>query len=150
MILNCTNISEDAFITLANSTNLPKLSSVKCVQDNTIIRKSYHYVMRAQYLSMSLKTDEGMRRQDVIDTSQFIQAIMNSFYVNNIQTFEIHTAQKFMKQIKTLFKLSRFTSFITKVGLYGVIDTEENKDVWQMIAASKSFPRLAVLSVKSL
>lgn len=55
-----------------------------------------------------------------------------------------------MKQIKTLFKLSKFTGFITKVGLYGLNDSEEHKDVWQMIAGSKSFPRLTVLSVKSL
>lgn len=46
MTLNCTNLSEDAFITLANSINLPKLEYIKCVVDN-VVKKAFHYVMRA-------------------------------------------------------------------------------------------------------
>ncbi|KAL4467213.1 hypothetical protein ABPG73_014878 [Tetrahymena malaccensis] len=151
MILNTTNLSEDAFITLANSTNLPRLEQIKCVQDkNPAIRKSYHYIMRAQYLSMNLKTDEIMKSRDVMDTSQFIQAIMNSFYMNNLSTIEIHNANQFMQQIKSLFKMSLFTQQITKVCLQDVADNVEYKDIWQMISVSKSFPRLQILNVRSL
>ncbi|EAS01747.2 transmembrane protein, putative (macronuclear) [Tetrahymena thermophila SB210] len=151
MILNTTNLSEDAFITLANSTNLPRLEQIKCVQDtNPAIRKSYHYIMRAQYLSMNLKTDEIMKSRDVMDTSQFIQAIMNSFYMNNLSTIEIHNANQFMQQIKSLFKMSLFTQQITKVCLQDVADSIEYKDIWQMISVSKSFPRLQILNVRSL
>ncbi|KAL4487536.1 hypothetical protein ABPG72_007056 [Tetrahymena utriculariae] len=151
MILNTTNLSEDAFITLANSTNLPRLEQIKCVQDtNPAIRKSYHYIMRAQYLSMNLKTDEIMKSRDVMDTSQFIQAIMNSFYMNNLSTIEIHNANQFMQQIKSLFKMSLFTQQITKVILQNVADSTEYKDIWQMISVSKSFPRLQILNVRSL
>lgn len=55
---------------------------------------------------------------------------MNSFYVNNIQTLEITNSKSLMKQIKTLFKLSKFTAYITKVTLLDVVDSEEHKDVW--------------------
>ncbi|KAL4454019.1 hypothetical protein ABPG74_003902 [Tetrahymena malaccensis] len=148
--LNTTNISEDAFISLANSKNLPKLQKIHIKEDDKILVKSYHYFLRAQYLSMNLKIENLMKKPEVVDTSQFIQAMINSFYMNNIKFIEINNCNLFMNQIKSLFKLSRFTGFIDRVTLNDVKDAEEYKDVWITIAQSKSFPRLQQLFIKSL
>ncbi|EWS75170.1 transmembrane protein, putative (macronuclear) [Tetrahymena thermophila SB210] len=148
--LNTTNISEDAFVSLANSKNLPKLQKISIKDDDKILVKSYHYFLRAQYLSMNLKIENLMKKPEVVDTSQFIQAMINSFYMNNIKFIEINNCNLFMNQIKSLFKLSRFTGFIDRVTLNDVKDAEEYKDVWITIAQSKSFPRLQQLSIKSL
>ncbi|KAL4497892.1 hypothetical protein ABPG72_000647 [Tetrahymena utriculariae] len=148
IFINTVNISEDAFVSLANSKNLPKLQKISIKEDDKILVKSYHYFLRAQYLSMNLKIENFMKKSDAVDTSQFIQAMINSFYMNNIKTIEINNCNQFMNQIKSLFKLSRFTGFIDRVTLNDVKDAEEYKDVWISIAQSKNFPRLKSLSIK--
>lgn len=106
--LNCKNLNESVFISLARTKNFPKL--IRIIPTN--IENCYSslgYLARAKYFDthFDLESSTLLKDKNIYQSNKFINNLISSIYMRNVKELHFDNMNDHMPALKEFFQLAK-------------------------------------------
>ncbi|EAR85247.2 kinase domain protein (macronuclear) [Tetrahymena thermophila SB210] len=147
--LNYKLLNEQVFIKLASTKMLPNLIKIdltNCSKCNQF----FHYMIRAKYINIRFSIKDIVEEPGIISCTPFLLSIIDSTYMQQIQTLTIDNIDHDINQLEQIFQVSNYLFNLKNLSINIQRDSTSNQQFWTSIADSNKIPQLEQLSVKKL
>lgn len=151
LYLNCRNLNESVFISLAQTKNYPCLQKIKPTNFKNC-RNSLGYLARAKYfdLSFDLELSTLLSSEDIYKSNKFINNLISSIYMSTVRELNLNNMNDHMLALKEFFQLAKYCHHLETLRLKNIDDKAKYFYTWQQLAESPCFPNLRSLYIERI